>query len=381
MRLMSTIPKIAALAMIVGLCGVGCDRSSIKEPPVTGKSSDPAVSMTPRWQEGKRYIFRVESITSSQVPRKNTSQIIKTDTSLSQDLAFSVTNVAPDGSRVLQMEILAVQMETGRDDGVTMSFDSGNKVMQVEDTPLIQRLRKFVGIKLQFRLSPENKVTRVDGVKELSDRQGGGNTNIRGVAAGVIARYFNQQFYRDVVEMGMLPKTPVKIGDMWTVNRPANAGASGNPFPAVFTYTFRGWQLHDGTNCARLEFTGEFQPAVPQPSGTNDPSVRQIKRPSGGPSLEEGSITGQSWYSPEHTLAIETIYNQSITAKSTTSRRVRTKAGTNSVEIVETEGDTNAPPSSATVSSNNPAPIVTTSTTTSHQTTSIKLLEVEPLQP
>ena len=333
MLVMSNISKAAVLTMAITLVVCGCNRSSVKEAPITGRASDAAVTMTARWQEGKRYIFRVESVTSSQVPRKNTAQLIQTETSLAQDLAFSVTNVTPDGSRVLQMEILAVQMETGRDDGLTMSFDSGNKVMQVEDTPLIQRLRRFVGLKLQFRLSPENKVTRVDGIKELTDRQSGGNNAARGVAAGVIARYFNQQFYRDLVEMGMLPKTPVKIGDKWTIDRPANAGASGNPFPAVFTYTFRGWQKRDGTNCARLDFTGEFKPAS---SSTNDSIVGKIVRPAARPNLEEGSITGHSWYSPEHTLAVETIYNQSITAKSTSVRRVRSsKTGTNGVEIVE----------------------------------------------
>ncbi len=378
MLVMSNISKVAVIAMAITLGVCGCNRSSVKETPITGKASDPAVTMTARWQEGKRYIFRVESVTSSQVPRKNTAQLIQTETSLAQDLAFSVTNVAPDGSRVLHMEILAVQMETGRDDGVTMSFDSDNKVMQVEDTPLIQRLRKFVGLKLQFRLSPENKVTRVDGIKELSDRQSGGNNSTRGAAAGVIARYFNQQFYRDIVEMGMLPKTPVMIGDTWTIDRPANAGASGNPFPAMFTYTFRGWQKRDGTNCARLDFTGEFKPASLQ---TNDSAIRTIVRAAARPNLEEGSITGHSWYSPEHTLAIETIYNQSITAKTTTGRRVRAKTtGTNGIEIVEMESDTNAPPT-VPASSNGPPPVVVTINTTSHQSTSIKLLEVELLQP
>lgn len=378
MLVMSNISKTAVLAIAVILIACGCNRSSVKEASITGRASDPAVTMTARWQEGKRYIFRVESITSSQVPRKNTTQLIQTETSLAQDLAFSVTNVAPDDSRVLHMEILAVQMETGRGDGVTMSFDSGNKVMQVEDTPMIQRLRRFVGLKLQFRLSPENKVTRVDGMRELSDRQSGGNNAGRGVAAGVIARCFNQQFYRDIVEMGMLPKTPVKIGNTWMIERPANAGASGNPFPAAFTYTFRGWQQRDGTNCARLDFTGEFKPAS---SPTNDSIVSKIIRSAARPNLEEGSIMGHSWYSPEHTLAIETIYNQSITAKIATGQRVRTKTtGTNSVEIAEMESDPSAPPP-VPVSSNGPPPVVTTTTTTSHQSTSIKLLEVELLKP
>ncbi len=389
MSLTSNCFKYAVLALALACAGVGCNRSSRHEAPITGKSSDPAVTMTARWQEGKRYIFRVESVNSTQVPRKNTTQLIQTETSVGQDLAFSVTNVAPDGSRVLQMEILAVQMQTGRDDSITMSYDSGNQVMQVEDTPLVQRLRRFVGLKLLFRLSPDNKVTRIDNVRDLNDRQSGGG-NIRGVAASVIGRCFNQQFYREVVEMGMLPKTPVKIGDTWTVDRPANAGPSGSPFPSTFTYKFVGWQQRMGTNCARLDFTGEFKPAPPpapsqpKPGDTNAPTVRPVVKAPSNKSLEDSEITGRSWYSPEHTLAIETVYQQSITAKTTTTRRVRstsgTPSGTNAVEIVELEGDTNAPPSTPSTT-NGPPPIVNTVTTTTHQSTSIKLIEVELLQP
>lgn len=381
--------RFAWLALALACAGVGCNRSSRHEAPITGKSSDPAVTMTARWQEGKRYIFRVESVNSTQVPRKNTTQLIQTETSVGQDLAFSVTNVAPDGSRVLQMEILAVQMETGRDDSITMSYDSGNQVMQVEDTPLVQRLRRFVGLKLLFRLSPDNKVTRIDNVRDLNDRQSGGG-NIRGVAASVIGRCFNQQFYREVVEMGMLPKTPVKIGDTWTADRPANAGPSGSPFPSTFTYQFVGWQQRMGTNCARLDFTGEFKPAPPpspppqKPGDTNAPATRPAAKAPSNKSLEDSEITGRSWYSPEHTLAIETVYQQSFTARTTTARRVRstsgTPSGTNTVELLEMDGDTNAPPH-VVPATNGPAPVVNTVTTTTHQSTSIKLIEVELLQP
>jgi len=100
-----------------------------------------------------------------------------------------------------------VQMETGRDDGVTMSFDSANRVMQVEDSPMVERLKKLVGLKLKFHVSPENRVTRIDGIKELNDRTSGGPTAARGVAVVALNRMFNQQFYRDIVEMGMCPKT------------------------------------------------------------------------------------------------------------------------------------------------------------------------------
>jgi hypothetical protein len=363
----------ASLALVAG----ACNRSS--EAPITGKRGDPPIAMQAAWQPGKRYLYRAESTTVSQVPRKNTGKIIRADTTLGQDLAFSVTNVAPDGSRLLSMEILAVQMETGRDDGVTMSFDSANRVMQVEDNPLVERLKKLVGLKLRFHVSSENKVTRVDGIKELNDRTSGGGAAGRGVALAALNRTFNQQFYRDIVEMGMLPKDPVKVGDTWKVSRVGSGGLRGGSVAMELTYNFRGWQRREGTNCARLDFTGTFKPNAP--SRTNDPSmVRRLANAAIPPNAEEGDITGQSWFDPGLQLAVETRYQQSITTKSTTTRRVRTKGDTNQVALVEAESPTNAPPPGPPPPANAPAQTVTTSTTSTEQFTSIKLLEVEALE-
>ncbi len=368
-----------ALALLCLAAGFsGCKRGP-KEAPITGKHTDAAVTMTATWQEGRRYIFRVDSTTSTQVPRKNTTQLIQTETSLAQDLAFTVTNVAPDGSRLLQMEILAVQMETGRDDGVTLSFDSMNQVMQVEDTPLIQRLRKLVGVKLEFRLSSENQVTRVDGVKDLNDRASSGSSAARGIAAQVINRCLNQQFYRDIVEMNFLPKTPVKIGESWTVDRSANVGPQAGNAAAHFTYTFLGWQARLGTNCARLDFKGEFKPPV---VSTNDPPGRRGPKPPPSANIEEGAIIGRSWYSPELTLAVETAFTQSTTTKTSVGRRTRTvTVSSNSTEAVEVDTGTNAPSVNVVVTnSSGPDQPLSIVTITTHQATTIKLVEVEQLK-
>lgn len=361
---------VVSLALLVG----ACNRSS--EAPITGRRGDPPMAMRAAWQPGKRFLYRVESTTLSQVPRKNTGKIIRADTTLGQDLAFTVTNVAPDGSRLLHMEVLAVQMETGRDDGVTMSFDSANRVMQVEDNPLVERLRRLVGLKLRFHVSPENKVTRVDGVKELNDRTSGGGAAGRGAAIAALNRTFNQQFYRDLVEMGMLPKDPVKVGDTWTVSRVGGGGPRGGNVAMELTYNFRGWQRREGTNCARLDFTGTFKQNAASP--TNNPSVvRQMINAAIPPNAEEGDLTGQSWFDPALQLAVETSYQQSITTKSTTTRRVRAKGDTNQAAPGDVASLTNAPPPDQPPPAKAPPQAVTTST---EQYTTIKLLEVEALE-
>lgn len=385
------LPCLAILGLLLFLAP-GCKKSGPQEPPVTGKRTDPPLTMTATWQEGRRYVFRAETTISTQVPRKNTTQLIQTHTSLGQELAFTVTNVAPDGSRVLYMELLSVQFDTGRDDDTTLSFDSLNQVMEVEDTPLIQRLRKLIGLKLAFRLSGSNKVTRVDGIKDLNDRMSGGNNAIRGVAAQVVSRCVNQQFYRDIVEMNFLPLQPVKPGESWTIDRTSNVNPRGGSGMAHFTYTFTGWQEHLGSNCARLDFTAEFKPPGPpttntvvttnSPGTTNQTVVRRVSRQQSA-NIEEGEITGQSWYSPDLTLAIDTVVNQSATTRTAIGRRTtRTVTNTvasasNTVEIV----DIDSPPPDPTPSApGTNTPPVTVSTTT-HQATRVRLVDVELIKP
>ncbi len=366
-------PTLLALA----LCG--CKRgSSAREAPITGARSDPPVTMRARWQPGERYVYRAEVITSSQMPRRNTGKIVRADTTLGQDLAFTVTNLVSEGSRVLQMEILAVQMETSRDDGVMMNFDSDNKTIFAEDNPAAERLQKLVGARLAFHLSPENGITRVDGGRELTDRLSANNNSVRGMAGNLLGRFFSPQFFKELVEMGMLPKDPVKIGETWSVTRPANTGLPGTGAAVAITYKFRGWQMHDGTNCARLEFSGTFKPNTD--SRTNQSLLRKLTAPANQPALETGTLTGQSWFSPELGLAIETVCDQSFTTKSTTVRRTRVAAGTNNLAVIDpvsgtnAPGPTNPPPPASVTSATN------TTTTTIQQHTSLKLVEVEPLE-
>ena len=369
-------PRKLGAALVLAIVFSGCNRSAVKEAPITGKSADAPAAMQAAWPAGHRLIYRAETVTSSDVPRKNTAKIIHAEFTLGQDLAFSVTNAAPDGSRVLQMEILSIQMETARDDGVTLSFDSNNKVMQVEDNELVNRLKKLVGLKLQFHLSPSNKVTRVDGAKELNNRASGGGP-VRGLAGSVVNRHFNPQFYKDMVEMGMLPKNPVKVGDTWTVARDGGGGA----LPGVngvmeITATFRGWQSHDGTNCARIDFSGAARPGAEQ---TNQSFIGRVVASAVSPNnVAEGSLSGRSWFDPRLSIAVETIYDQSIVTKSNPGRVMKTKSGTNDVTTGQSEPVTNAPPGT---NPSQPSVVNISNTTTStRQHTSVKLLEVEPLE-
>lgn len=373
------------MPVLLGLALLGCDRSrGLKEAPITGKPSDPPLTMKPRWEGGRRYLYRVDASTSAMIPRRTTGKLMRADTTLGQDLAFTVTNAAanPDG-RVIRMELLAVQMETARDDGVTMTFDSDNPAIFVEDSALSERLQKLVGLKMTFFVSDENKVTRVDGMRDLSDRMSG--SSVRGVAGNVLSRFFNQQFYRDIIEMGLLPRDPVKVRDSWTVSRQVNGGLWNVSAQLDLSYQFRGWQRRNGTNCARIEFSGTLQP----PGTSTSTNQAVLRRPSVRPSssTEEGTVAGQCWYNPDLALAVETSYQLSLTSRSRTVRRPPNPkgGGTNRVVLLEVEedpGDSSAAkpmPGAPPPPTNVAAEVTTTTTSTSQWHTTVRLLEIEPL--
>jgi hypothetical protein len=373
MRLESIVREVALVALVsAALCS--CKRSSsIKESPITGKPSDPPVAMPAKWDPEKRYIYRVDASTSTQVPRRKVGNLIRADVTVGQDLAFTVTNSTPDGRRIIEMELLAVQLEAANEDRVTSTFDSENKALIAEENPIAERLQRLVGLRLGLHFSPDNRVTRVDGTKDLSSRMSSnGRSSIRGVAAGVINRFFSAQFFREILEMGMLPKDSVKVGDQWTVNRPVNSGLWAASAFLEMTYTFKGWQQHDGTNCARLEFAGVFRTN----QRTNQSLIQRVAIAANSTStgVEEGSVTGVSWYEPGVALPVETVYDQNITTKSTSVRRAsRPRVNTNDAAVTVGEATTtNLPPVT-----NSPPQSVTT-TTVIQQHTTLKLIEIQP---
>jgi hypothetical protein len=152
-----------------------------------------------------------------------------------------------------------------------------------------------------------------------------------------------------------------------------NSGLWGVSALLDLTYTFKGWQQHDGTNCARLEFSGTFRPNISQ--RTNQPPARRVVTTINSPNVEVGKITGRSWYEPEIALAVETVYEQDITTKSTSTRRPRPRTNTNNPVTLDASALTNAPPPPT----NSPAQTVTTTTKTTQQTI-IKLVAIETLE-
>ena len=170
-----------------------------------------------------------------------------------------------------------------------------------------------------------------------------------------------------------------------------------NNMTVDLTYTFRGWQVHENTNCARFDFTGNTQPKGSTTGRTPTSSS------------EEAEIEGTVWFSPDLGVPIELMVNQSLTRNSTSTKVTRPPGGTNtgpnmvSVPMKRPRGrGTNSPPPDATPpnltievdetsdppppggpgSTNAPTTAVTSNrTTTTKQHLVLTLIEIVPVDP
>jgi hypothetical protein len=393
---------VVVLALILS----GCKRSPSSRygggEPIKGSRSDPPVSLRAGWGATNRYFFHLISITASDEPRRNTSDLVTREINFGQDFSLTVTNALPDGSRVLEMDIQGVQFDTTVGDKVTVNFDSGHENLDLTSAPLVGRLQKIIGSRVAFYLTPENKVRRIEGLKEINDRlmdraaQTNSSTRnaVRGLTSVVLNRFFSTQFWRDILEMSALPTNEVRVGETWTVTRDTTAGSTGARMTAELTYSFTGWQQHDDRKCARLEFSGTLKPGAPPrqmlrnltnfalgrpppgnppPGGSSSGTPPQGNPPPNAPAPmasppgEAGTIHGVTWFSPELGLPVEMVMDQSVVLKSVQSRRVRISRGTNAPL------DTNAP---AVAFTNMPPETITS---TSRQHVNLKLVDVTPI--
>jgi hypothetical protein len=306
-RLHLLLPFTAALVLVAG-----CDKSSSggsqKEPRITGKRSDPPAQLKAEWKPGNRYVMHLET---SQTLQLNMGQRPSNqETTMTQDYALVVTN-APDGQRGIELEVQALTVDSQWGDRSVMRFDSLNKVTPNEG-PGVEMLQRVIGGRLRFLLDSNNQVVKLEGIKELIERaQGdtgaGAADQRRGWMGGILERIYNADYFKQMVEFSSLPGTATRIGDTWTRQQEIDVGMVGRVLVST-TNTLRGWQEHDGKKCARIEFKG----VVGMKTGKAEGVLALI-----GLQVQDGRVSGKSWFDPVLGLPVETAFEQSCTIAGT----------------------------------------------------------------
>ena len=291
---------LTGLLLIPASCSKS-DRAKIKELPIMGKPSDPAIELKAKWKPGSRYVIRMELTRENEVRRANRPQPDHQQERLAHEVAVTVTNAAANEKLGVDLELLALAVNLSVGERDLVNYDSQSEVVGAMGSPIAESLEKLVGGHIYCLLSPNNKVLKAEGIKEFMARaestgasSGTGPDPRRGTAAS--RRFFSPDFFKPILDLTGMPDRPVRVGDSWSVQREAGSGPSG-PLLANATYTFKGWQEHEQRKCVRIDITGTL---VPKMGNASAP-------------IGNSKVTGQCWFDPALGFSIETVFDQMYT--------------------------------------------------------------------
>lgn len=303
-----------SLTFVVILSGLlaGCSRHSpagIPEPkpaatnaPANAAPAAP-VSLKLKWQVGRRYLLRMETVQNWQGEAQNNQPPPEQTISLAHDYGVTVRRALPDGGRELEVEFVAQKLHYFANGITWVNFDSAQKPEADQDNPVAPLLRKLTGARVTCQLDAAGKVTGVQGFKELNDRMAGGMAEIRQMIAGFLNEENLRQLF-DVAE-ALPPDGAVKPGDTWQrkLALPDPTGIMNLDMQC----TFAAWDSKDGHPCARIAITG---PVTSQPkAAAGSRNMTQI---------DTGTLDTKAWLDPELGMLINTATEMHLQLTTTT---------------------------------------------------------------
>jgi len=321
---------IAIIALTIG-CGKATRNSSgAPEPKITGKPSDPPVSLQVNWQPGSRYVMRMEMKENSDAGRgRGQGRGGSQQTSLAHEYAVIVTNAPESGKRGLDVELLSIEVEETMGGRTLLTYDSQNRVVGTGGNPAAEALARMIGGRIRFLVDADNKVLAEQGMNDLLARAnqpgtnnttqggrfggGGGNRGFASGGGGIVARQGGAlENFKQMLALSVLPQGEFRVGDTWPAQFEITAGGP-RPIVVAGTNLFRGWQEHERKKCARIEFTG----TVGGEQATNSAgsgNFRGGRRGGGGMMmLSQGTISGVCWIDPGSGLPTEVSVEQALT--------------------------------------------------------------------
>ncbi len=312
---LNSIRLLAAL-LCCASTAISCRKSEStsaggKDAPITGSPKDAPVAIAPAWKSGSKYVMRLESQQSMQLPnfgggrgQQRQTNNAPIDTVFAQDYTLTVTN-ADGGNRGMEMEILGLELQASRGEETFINFDSQNKAAPRDNNQVVDALEKLVGGKVHFLITADNQVTKTEGLEALlarvepaTNNAAAGRRGLRGGMGGMWRNMYNDGVLKQMIELAGAPPQAVKIGESWPVSRETTAPMIGKLLITT-TNTLRGWQEHDGAKCARVEFTGTIT------VGGRDTNATGLRL-----GIENGRLNGRYWYDPAIGLPRESVIDQ-----------------------------------------------------------------------
>jgi RNA polymerase sigma factor (sigma-70 family) len=286
--------KTAIIATAGVILATGATAIVVKEiAPAGGSDGRGPVQMQMKWQAGRKYAMHRETIQTETKPQSKEVQ------KMTQDFSLSLVRDLDNGGQQLELEFEGLTVEVG--DGVRKMFSADSSQNPAEDAknPVGARLRKMVGAHLQYFVNANGKVEKMQGYPDLVKQAAGENPKEQAAFRDM----FNESVLAKFGSFGedSTPHRMVKLGDSWAIHleQPSGAGAHYVDLKC----TFKNWEQHEDRKCMRIMFAGTI---VAAPNAASLP----VK-------IENGRVSGETWFDPKLKMIVEIAYDADMTLKIT----------------------------------------------------------------
>ena len=262
-----SIKVLTSLLLALGLAS-GCSDKKKPAAPVSApkpaeakpaeapKPKEPAVELKIKWEAGKRYVIKDETITESTLKLPNQPEPTKSSITVSKDMALTILKDRAEGGQEIEVEFIGNRVENKMGDKVVASFNSSDDPKTDRTNMLAKLQRKVVGGKFTMVTDASGRVEKVEGVSNL----------VRKITLGLdknSATMMKAQFNEDAIKkMGFgedgLPKQAVSPGDSWT-NQFDVALMGGMVAKFTMQSSLKGYEERDKKRCAIIKTTGTAQ--------------------------------------------------------------------------------------------------------------------------
>ena len=176
-----------------------------------------SIELRLRWEEGAVYEL---STTSDQVIEQTIAgRQNKIEQKITMNYTFSVKDVDDSGTATVSIVYDAVKMQQRMSNGMAFSYDSTDT-----DAPVPAAAKGFAGLVgrgFELSMTPEGKVTEIQGVDAMIDALIEGmdqvNPAMKSQMRDAFKRQFGETAIRENMEnmMGFYPDEKVAVGDSW----------------------------------------------------------------------------------------------------------------------------------------------------------------------
>jgi hypothetical protein len=284
--------------LALSLAWSGCNKSGKLSQKSEFKPPTGPVEFKLKWPLGERVEQDMDMKMKTETDVPGQPAPIKQDITMGQSYGLTVLQANADGTHEIEMDFLGA-MSSQMGGRTVMNYDSAKPAAADKANPVGNIFGKIVGSKIRYFLDASNAVERIEGVDDMMNRMASG---AQPQALAPLKSMFSEGYFKQLMSANLfLPSNPVQPGDSWPVQLEIPLSVLGTMI-MNYNFTFKNWEMHGARNCARLEFDGTIQT---KPDSTPNATGFTM-------SIQNGAVSGVSWFDPELGITIDTSINQNF---------------------------------------------------------------------